>query len=378
MSSMASCDGALDFGLLVERFQFPGQFVDAQIHGCGHIHDTYVASFREPDVGLRRYLLQRINEHVFRDVNGLMANIVGVTEHLQEKIRRQGGDPSREALALIPTVEGQSHWRSEELGCWRAYQFIEGAQTHDQVLDRTQLLEVAQAFGTFQCLLADYPAAQLHETIPDFHHTPRRYRAFQQAVEADVVQRAKTAQAEIAFARRRAERMATLLRLHQDGHLPLRVTHNDTKVNNVMIDDETGKAVCVIDLDTVMPGLAAYDFGDLVRSGACLTAEDCPDVSESRFDLDAYEIIVRGYLSSAGDFLNDAELAHLHLAAPLITLELGMRFLADYLQGDVYFKTQRPAQNLDRCRTQFRMVEEMEARGAEMADVVTQFGGRET
>jgi Ser/Thr protein kinase RdoA (MazF antagonist) len=358
---------------VIGHFRCVGRYVNAGPYGAGHIHDTYVAWFRGRSGAKHRYLLQRINDHVFRDVEGLMANIAAVTDHLRKKIAELGGDPERSAITLIPTRDGATYWQSQQMDYWRAFVFIEGAATYDVAESAHHVYEVAKAFGTFQKLLADFPAERLTETIPFFHHTARRYEAFQKAVAADVADRAHTARQEIAFVERRAADMTALLDLLAAGRVTLRVTHNDTKVNNVMISEVTSSAVCVIDLDTVMPGLAAYDFGDMVRSGASQSAEDEPDASKAGLDLSAYESIVRGYLDSAREFLTAEEVDSLPISARLMTLECGMRFLADYLSGDVYFKTRRPGHNLDRCRTQFRMVGDMEHRFSDLQRIVQQW-----
>lgn len=355
---------------LIARFAFEGELLDAQPYGQGHINGTYAVRFRQAGGGVRRYILQRINRRVFRQPERLMHNIALVTGHLRRKIIAAGGDPERETLNLVPTVEGEIFCRDAGGDYWRAYLFIEGAHTY-QVVERPEhFFEAGRAVGEFQRRIGDLPAAQLYETIPDFHHTPKRFADFVRSVERDAVNRAQAVRDEIEFVERRADRLGVLVDLLERGELPQRITHNDTKFNNVMIDDATGRGLCLIDLDTVMPGLSLYDFGDAIRYGANPAAEDERDLSLVDLDLDLYARFTRGYLQAAGDLLTPDEIAHLPFAAWLMTLECGLRFLADYLDGDVYFETHRPGHNLDRCRTQFKMVQAMEEKFEQMSRIV--------
>ncbi|RPI55500.1 MAG: aminoglycoside phosphotransferase family protein, partial [Chloroflexi bacterium] len=338
-----------DLGEILRNFKVVGELVDASPYGFGHINDTYAAWLQRADGTRHRILLQRVNDRVFHNPHKLMENIARVTAHLRSRILECGGDPLRETLTLIPTVDDRVFFQDAEGSTWRAYVFIEGARTYEAVASLDQVYHGARAFGRFQNLLSDLPAAELHKTIPDFHNTPKRFDAFMRAVEQDVCNRAAGVRSEIGFILQRAAEAPVLLDLSAGGALPLRVTHNDTKFNNVMIDDRTGEGVCVIDLDTVMPGLALYDVGDCARSATNTVAEDEPDPSRVRFDLAVFEHLVAGYLDAARDFLTQQEIDHIPFAARLMTLECGMRFLADYLAGDVYFKIHRPAHNLDRC-----------------------------
>lgn len=344
--------------------------------GTGHINDTYAATYRQ-DAHPKRYILQRINHHVFKNPETLMANVVAVTSHLSRKIQAAGGDPLRETLTLIPALDGSSFVRTEAGEYWRVYVFIEGARTYETVQCLDHVASAGRAFGSFQTLLQDFPAHELSETIPDFHHTPKRFERFLQAVSEDVMRRARTARPEIEFVLRRKDLMSVLLDKRSAGKLPLRITHNDTKFNNVLIDDVTGEGVCVIDLDTVMPGLSLYDFGDSIRSLATTGAEDEPDLSKIHFDLAVFGQYTRGYLEAARGLLQTEEVRHLPFAALLMTLECGMRFLTDYLQGDVYFKIHRPEHNLHRCRTQFKLAEDMEAAADQMAATVEHWASPE-
>ena len=359
-----------DLSSISNQFQFDGTFMQATPHDSGHINDTYIVQLRDPTGQPLKYVLQRINHHVFPNPEELMRNIQQVTDHLRTKIIANGGDPERETLTLVPTVDGQVLHQTSQGEHWRAYVFIDRARTYQVPTSLDQVYGAARAFGDFQRLLIDFPASELYETIPDFHNTPKRFADLLTAVGADAENRARQATAEIEFAEARADEMSVLMDLLKRGDLSERVTHNDTKFNNVMIDNETGDGICVIDLDTVMPGLFLYDFGDLVRSAANPAAEDEPDLSQVQVDLDVYEQIVRGYLDAAQGFLSPVELNLLAFSAQLMTLECGIRFLTDYLEGDTYFKVQREGHNLDRCRTQFAMVEDMEGKADLMEEMV--------
>ncbi len=362
-----------DLRTIANHFRLEGEFLNAEPIPSGHINDSYAIRFRRSDGKVHRYLLQRINHEVFQTPEKVMENIQGITTHLRRKIIAAGGDPDRETLNLIPTLDGKCLHRSQDGDHWRAAIFIEGAQTYDLVKDLEHAYNVAQAFGQFQRLVSDFPAQQLHHTIPDFHHTPKRVSAFVQAVQHDVKNRARSVRNEIEFVERRTKETGILVDLLAKGQLPERVTHNDTKFNNVMIDDKTGRGICVIDLDTVMPGLSLYDFGDAVRSGANPAAEDERDLAQVTIDLDIFERFVAGYLDAARDFLVPLEIDYLPFSARLMTLECGIRFLTDHLNGDLYFRIQRENHNLDRCRTQFKMVQDMEARFEEMVRIVEQY-----
>ena len=358
---------------VVEQFRFEGELVEVGSLGAGHINDTYVVRYRRADGSFQRYVLQRINHSVFKNPQALMQNIQAVTTHLRQKIITSRGDPERETLNLILTVDGSTLAETLDGQYWRAYRFIAGARTYQVVESLTHVYSAAKAFGRFQEQLSDFPAEQLHETIPDFHHTGKRYAAFVEAIERDVENRACSVGAEIEFVEQRAGDTAVLVDLLERGALPERVTHNDTKLNNVMIDDVTGEGVCVIDLDTVMPGLSLYDFGDCVRSAANPAGEDERDLSKVCVDLSIFERLVHGYLDAARGFLTPTEVELLPFAAKLITLEQGIRFLADHLNGDVYYKIHRENHNLDRCRTQLRMVTDIENKFDRMMSIVEKY-----
>ncbi|MBP7275333.1 MAG: aminoglycoside phosphotransferase family protein [Kiritimatiellae bacterium] len=359
-----------DLRAIAGAFQIPGDFAEAAPYGSGHINDTFAVTFRQGGTPVR-YILQRINHNVFKQPEALMRNVERVCAHVRAKLETAGTpDASRRGLTLIPTRDGRS-WHVDAQGnYWRAYIFIENATTYDQIETAGQAREAARAFGAFQCLLADLPAPRLADTIPNFHHTRSRFDDLRRAIEADSARRAAGARAEIDWALKNEAMVDVLLRAQAEGRIPERVTHNDTKLNNVMLDDQTSEGVCVIDLDTVMPGLTLYDFGDMCRTATRPTAEDETDLSKVEVQLDMFQALVEGYLSSAGAFLVPAERDHLVFSTRLITFEIGLRFLTDFLQGDVYFKTHRPGHNLDRCRVQFKMVESFERNEKEMNRIV--------
>jgi hypothetical protein len=339
---------------VIPQFQFRGDFSAAIPHGAGHINDTWRLVFHSAGVQVH-FILQRINHNVFKNPVALMQNIERVTTHLAAQLAN-GADLERRVLNLIPMRNGGSSYQDEEGSHWRAYRFIERARSYDAVESPEQAYQAAKAFGRFQQLLVNLPAPRLHDTIPDFHHTPKRFTALEQAITADVANRANLVKKEIAFAF--ARKAMTDVLIH--ANLPERVTHNDTKINNVLLDEATGEGICVIDLDTVMPGLIHYDFGDMVRTATSSACEDERDLSQVHLQFPMFEALVRGYLSSAGDFLTRGELQFLALSGKLITFEMGIRFLTDYLAGDTYYKVHREGHNLDRCRTQFKLVQSIE------------------
>lgn len=355
-----------------KNFGLRGTFSEYnQIHD-GHINYTYKIVFE--DGGIRTpYLLQKINTDTFRDPDALMENILGVTEHLRAYILEHGGDPDRETLNVIKTVEGKPYYRNEADECYRMYKFITEAYTCQQIENPTVFYNAARAFGDFQRRLADYPSEKLHEILPDFHNTAKRFENLQKAIAENKSGRKGNVAAEIAFAQAREADSHVLVDLLAAGRLPLRVTHNDTKLNNVMFDNHTNKGICVIDLDTVMPGLSLYDFGDSIRFGANHAAEDEKDLSKVWLDLNLFENYVRGYLESTGESLTTTEIEYLPFSAKLLTFECGMRFLTDYLDGDTYFHTNYPDHNLDRCRTQFALVADMEKKMDEMKAIVSKY-----
>lgn len=357
---------------IIHRFRFGGDVIDSHLCKYGHINDTFVV-WAGLNGRSQRYILQRINHHVFRQPETLMSNIMRVTSFLREKIERDGGNPDRETLTLIPTKEGRLYHATPDGDFWRAYRYIDGARTYMQAEHPDQLFQAGRAFGRFLRLLDDFPAEELHETIPDFHHTPKRFDALVQAVDEDAHDRAWGVRDLIAQAEARVEKLGLVIKALQSGELPQRVTHNDTKFNNVLLDAITGEAVCVVDLDTVMPGSALYDFGDFVRTGANTGAEDEQNLDRVSLDLDYFEVIARGFLQETGEALTPLERAWLPFGVWLITFELAMRFLTDYLNGDVYFRIHHPDHNLERARAQFKLAADMEAREDAMARIIRRY-----
>jgi hypothetical protein len=353
-----------------KAFSICGDFAGAVPYGSGHINDTYLASFDE-DGKLSQYVIQRINHNVFKDPAAVMENIVRVTEHIRKKLKGQGADCiCRRVLTVVPTQEGSNYYKDGDGNYWRALNFVKGTKTVDTAQSLEQIYEAARTFGTFQNLLADLGEPALNETIPDFHNGPKRFEAFKTALEEDRCSRVGDVKAEIEFLQDRSFVFDVVPKLLAGGEIPVRVTHNDTKINNVLFDDATGKGLCVIDLDTVMPGSSLYDFGDIVRSTISKAVEDERDISKVIVELPRFEAAAKGYLSAARGFLNEVECRHLVHAGILITLIMGTRFLTDYLKGDEYFKIHRKGQNLDRCRVQFKLVELMMQRQEEMESII--------
>ncbi len=350
---------------IVEKF-LPGEKVlEIKRHGNGHINDTYLV-----ETDRDRYILQKIDTGIFKSPDELMSNIWGITGHLKDRIRQQGGDEKREALTVIKTTEGELYYRDEEANAFRMYLFIKDAVCLEKAENPQEFYESAVAFGRFQRLLADYDAKTLFETIPGFHNTPKRFEAFEKAVHENSFERAQEVLPEIEFVRARKERMACGQKLLEEGVLPLKVTHNDTKLNNIMMDAVTGKAVAIIDLDTVMPGLSIYDFGDSIRFGANTAAEDETDLSKVSLDTDLFKTYTEGFLEGADGGLSDAEVDELFYGAWNMTMECGMRFLTDYLEGDKYFRIHRPGHNLDRARNQFALIKDMEDKEDRLKEIV--------
>lgn len=354
----------------IDHFQFQGTLINEKTYGNGHINDTFLLEFSNPD---QKVILQRLNHQIFTKPVEVMENIEGITSYLREQIGKEGGNPERETLNLIKAIDEKPYYQDSIGSFWRAFYFIEDAVCLEQVEKPSDFYESAVAFGHFQYMLKNYPADTLHETIPGFHDTTMRFRAFEQSVREDVCGRVKEVSPEIGFVLQRETETHVLVDLLRDGELPLRVTHNDTKLNNIMLDAKTRKGMCVIDLDTVMPGLAIYDFGDSIRFGASTAAEDEKDLSKVSCSMELFECYTRGYIEGCQGTLTKKELEMLPMGAKLMTLECGIRFLTDYLQGDVYYKIHRPEQNLDRCRTQFKLVADMESKWTQMKQIIEKY-----
>lgn len=346
-----------NFKEICKKFAIDGEYVDCCRYGEGHINATFKLTVKNKEKKVN-YILQRINNRLFKDVEKLMHNIELVTSFCRKSVESRGGDPARECLNVIPAKEGKSYYFDGQ-NYFRVYVFIEGATTYQIVRDPQDFYESAVAFGNFANLLADFDASQLFEVLPNFHDTKIRYKNFLRAVTEDKCGRAREVEKEIEWVKAHSDLCGKIVDKIQTGEIPLRVTHNDTKLNNVMIDDATGKGLAVIDLDTVMPGSLCYDFGDSIRFGCNPCEEDERDLSKVNFRFDLYETYLKGYLSAVGDSITQEERKNLPMGAVLMTYECGMRFLTDYLEGDVYFRTTRPRQNLDRAHTQFKLVDDM-------------------
>lgn len=356
-----------DIENIAREFGIEGDLVEGGAFGNGLINDTLAGTF-EVDGKRRRYVLQRINHSVFKDPVGLMANVERVCSHIRRKLDDDGVEHiERRSLTLMHTTAGHSlYYNAGKDQYWRCYRYINHCTSYDTVSTEEQAFEASRKFAEFQKLVADMPGPRLIETIPDFHNTPKRFAALEQAIAADPCGRAKDCQAEIAFALARREMAAHLLNLHEAGHIPERITHNDTKLSNVLICDMTGSGMCVVDLDTVMPGLSLYDFGDMVRTCVSPGEEDTTDLSTIHVRLPMFEALARGFISELDGMLTPAEKANLAFAGKLLTFEVGIRFLTDHLLGDKYFSIKRPGHNIDRCRTQFKLVESIEENEAAM------------
>ena len=358
ITNEAIASGAIE---RLAKFQLDGKTILCKPFGCGNINNTYLVL----DETARAYILQKINKNVFRNPLGVMRNIVAITDYLSQSAKSH-----RSVLELIPTVNGDMWLVDDEDDYWRVYSFITDSVCFQRAENEEIFKESARAFGAFQRSLSDFPAEELHETIPWFHNTPKRYEALHAAVKADSAGRAGEVGREIEFLLEREGYAGTLMKRNAEGSLPLRVTHNDTKLNNVLFDRRTRKFLCVVDLDTVMPGFSVTDFGDSIRYGASTAAEDEKDLSKVHFSLQLFKAYAEGFLGECGESLTDGEAASLSDASRIITLENGVRFLTDYLSGDVYFRTLYETHNIDRCRTQLKLVEDMEKSFGQMQSVV--------
>lgn len=344
---------------VLENFNISGKIISVEPYGEGHINRTYLAVAKKCKKQTR-YILQRINSKLFTPVEKLMQNIELVTEFNRNKIIERGGNPDRESLTIVKTKDGKTFYKLSDEAYYRVYLFIENTVAYQCVSKPSDFYYSAVAFGNFNNLLNEFDASKLYEILPNFHNTKKRYADFLKAVEEDTEGRKKTCEKEIEFIKARENIYGKIVDMLSSGEMPLRVTHNDTKLNNVLLDDKTGKPVAVIDLDTIMPGSICYDFGDSIRFGCNLASEDEEDLSKVNFRFDLYETYLDGFLSALGDRIEKIEKENLALGAIMMTIECGMRFLADYLQGDVYFKTSKKDHNLYRARTQIKLVEDME------------------
>lgn len=355
---------------VIDNFRFDGELISCREFGSGHINKTYIATYGNNGIE-QRYVVQQINDDVFKNVDELMENVFSVTSYLRSVIDKNGGDSDRETLHFIKTKDGRNYYTDTDGSYYRSYIYVKDSVCYNSVDSAELFKSSGVAFGRFQKMLADFDASTLSETIPHFHDTKWRYdNEFLPAVCNNLKGRAYTCTGETEFVKNRVSDTGVLVDLINQGKLPLRVTHNDTKLNNVMFDKYTNKCVCVIDLDTVMPGLALYDFGDSIRFGANTAEEDERDLEKVSINLEYFRAYAEGFLAEAGNSFNQCEIDNLAFAAKLMTLECGMRFLTDYLNGDTYFKIDYPEHNLVRARNQFKLVSDMEAHMDEMNDII--------
>ncbi len=357
-----------NFQKICANFKLCGNFVSAEPYGEGHINDTFLVKTDKT-----KYILQRVNNTVFKKPEEVMENIAKVTGFMQEQIKARGGDTARETLTLVKTIDDKDYYIDDDLRLFRVYVFIDNATCYQIIENGEVFYQAAKAFGKFQKVLKDFPAGELHETIVNFHNTKDRYRIFREAIEADKAGRLSSVMDEVNFSLEREKDAGNIVDALSNKEIPLRVTHNDTKLNNVMIDDNTGLGVCVIDLDTVMPGSLLYDFGDSIRFGASTASEDELDLDKVSMDISLFEEYVKGYLEELGDSITEKEAELLPMSAKLMTLECGIRFLTDYLDGDNYFRIHREHHNLDRARTQLKLVWDMEQKMDEMHAIVRKY-----
>ena len=355
------------------KFAVKGELESIEPIKTGHINDTMCVTFKRDDGTRKSYTLQSINTYVFKKPEVVMNNIMAVTDYLCDQYHAEGLHASRHVLKFYKTVDGQNFYRDEKDRCWRVYLFVGDASTYNNVSDPVLLYNAGKAFGEFQKRLSNFPMDKLEETIPNFHNTPDRYRQLKEAIENNVSGRADLVKDEIDFFMSRENEAATLFNLQKSGDLPLRVTHNDTKYNNVLIDDQTHEAICVIDLDTIMPGLSVHDFGDAIRFATATAAEDEKDLSKVHMNIDSFDAFTKGFIGTAKGFFTQTELDNMVMGAKLMTLECAVRFLTDYINGDVYFKTDYPEHNLDRAHTQIKLVSEMEQKEDEMQEIVRKY-----
>lgn len=362
----------MDYNKIMQAFGVQDEILICEPFGSGHINDTYRV-VTKTEKGEKEYVLQRMNTQIFQNPVGLMNNIKLVTEYMREIIIKKGGDPERETLHFYPTTDGTMYYIDEEGKYWRLEDMVMRSLSYDLAANREMFASTGTAFGQFMADLADFPADQLVEVIPNFHNTRVRYQTFVSEVEANRAGRIEDCRPEIEFAMARKELAESIVKQLENNELPLRVTHNDTKINNILMDADTDQPLCIIDLDTIMPGACAYDFGDSIRFGASSALEDEKDLDKVYMKLDLFEAYTEGYMKAVGKTLTPAEAKSLAVGAMLLTYETGIRFLGDYLNGDVYFKTHRPGQNLDRARTQLKLVADMEAKFDQMQAIVDKY-----
>ena len=359
-----------DMKQISSHFQAEGVFKNARPLGSGHINDTYLVTYEHKGKSTN-LAVQRINHKIFLDPPAVMSNIARVTNHVRQKLLADSvKDISRRVLTIIPAVDSKNYYVDEHGNYWRAYLYIDNGKIYDTPESTSIARIAAQMFGRFLEMLVDIPGSSLAETIPDFHNGPKRFKSFEAAVARDPHNRAVTAKTEIDFIMKHSDILDVLPDLVEKGKIPIRVTHNDTKINNVIFDRTSGEGLCVIDLDTVMPGLILYDFGDMVRTTTCPAAEDEKDFSKVILQLEMFEALVHGFLENTASFITDAEKKHLAFAGKMITFEQAVRFLTDYLAGDTYYKVHYEGQNLDRSKTQLKLVQSIMENEEKMNSIV--------
>ncbi len=347
---------------IVSRFDINGRYVGHQEIRAGIINQTYLVDIENNSGNIVKYVFQKINTNVFREPYNVMDNIIRVTEHIKNHMIETAGTYSRHVLSFSLSKDGLPYVEGDNIGFWRAYEYIDNSTAFNIAPSGDHFFEAGRAFGEFQLYLTDYDATTLHETIPNFHNTVSRMKAFHDAIDADAAGRLKDVKAEVDFILSREDEAGAIVNALNKGEIPWRVTHNDTKINNVLFDNETEKAICVIDLDTVMPGSSLYDFGDAIRSGACAAAEDEPDLNKVEMDIEKYRLFTKGFIKGTHSLLTPKELEMMPIGAKIMTLELATRFLTDYLNGDTYFHTDYSGQNLLRTHTQMKLVTDMESK----------------
>ncbi len=362
-----------DLADIFRHFRSEGTFLKGEPFGSGHIHDTYKITTAEEDQ--HNYILQRINTNIFKDVEELQNNIFQVTSHIRKKLSAiPGSDPDRETLTIIPSTDGKLFYRDDKGDYWRTYIFIERHRSYDKVETTEQAYQGGRAIGRFEMLIAGLDPSGIYEVLPGFHDMEMRLNNFYKVLEKDPENRAAAIQDDVQFVLDRAEEMMTIKRLGKEGKIPLRITHNDTKFNNVLLD-ENDRSLCVIDLDTVMPGYIHYDFGDAIRTTANSAFEDEKDLEKVFVRLDLYEAFARGFMEEVRNELNDTEIDYLPFSARMLTFIIGLRFITDYIDGDHYFKIHHPGHNLERARAQFKLVKSMEEHREEMEEIIRRLKG---
>ena len=357
----------------LKSMKFDGDVINVKSFGSGIINDTFLVTCKNNKGNENKYILQKINSSIFKNVEKLMENYCGVCDYLKKIVSENGGDVERETITVVPTNSGKSYLKDSLDNYWRAIKFISDTVTYDVAESAEDFYKVGKAFGEFQNKLAGYNAENLYESIPNFHNTKERFKTFLLAIENNKARRLESVRSEVDFILEREKDTSILLDLYENGELPLRVTHNDTKISNILMDANTKNGICIIDLDTIMPGLSLYDFGDAIRSGATHALEDEKDLDKVYVDLEFFEAFTKGFLEGTNSSLTEKEIEMLPMGAKVITLEQAIRFLTDYLDGDVYYKTSYSNQNLDRTRTQLKLVKDIEEEWNELNNIVNKY-----